>query len=273
MTASVTREDIQTGFERLDLIGKRVVVHASLRSFGHVVGGVDALVAEMIHCFETILAPAFCWDSNAPPLPHDRPAQNGCDYAFYGNWSKALTPFVVERAGVERSMGIVSRTLVALPQSRRSNHPWHSWVAYGLRADELVKDHPWETTNLPLERLADVGGELALIGVNLSSCTAIHIAEEKVGRRPFIRWMRDRNGEVKRVRASGCAKGFHRLMPYCQDLFSEAYVGNSRILSTSLEPFVDRTARIIEANPELTRCSADCIRCRDAIRGGPAVGD
>ncbi|MEG5099217.1 MULTISPECIES: AAC(3) family N-acetyltransferase [unclassified Microcoleus] len=269
---SVTGADIRAGFERLGLIGKRVVVHSSLRSFGNVIGGVDTVVTEMINSFETILVPAFCWDSNAPPPPHDRPEQNGCDYSFYEGWTKPLKPFIVESAGIEPKMGIISRKFVSLPLSRRSAHAWHSWVAWGSMAEQLVENHSWETTNLPLERLANLDGQLLLMGVGLSSCTAIHIAEERAGRRPFIRWATDRNGEVKRVRAAGCAKGFDKLIPYCcRELFSETYVGDCRILSTPLEPFIEHMVKVISSHRELTPCSDTCLRCRDVLLGGPLV--
>jgi aminoglycoside N3'-acetyltransferase len=268
---SVTGADIRAGFERLGIIGKRVVVHSSLRSFGHVIGGADTVVTEMINSFETILVPAFCWDSNAPPPSHDRPKQNGCDYSFYEGWTKPLKPFIVESAGIEPKMGIISRKFVSLPESKRSDHTWHSWVAWGSMAEQLVENHPWETTNLPLERLSNLEGQLVLMGVGLSSCTAIHIAEERAGRRPFIRWATNRNGEVKRVRSAGCAKGFDKLMPYCRELFSATYVGDCRILSTPLKPFIERMTEVISSHAELTPCSDNCLRCSDALLEGPLV--
>jgi aminoglycoside 3-N-acetyltransferase len=268
---AVTGADIRAGFERLDLIGKRVVVHSSLRSFGHVVGGADTVVAELVHSFETILMPAFCFESTAPPPAWDHPEQNGCDYSFYEGWTKPTTPFIVESASVDLKMGLVSRTLARLPQSHRSDHPWHSWVAYGLLAEHLVDNHPWETTNLPLERLIELDGYLVLMGVGLSSCTAVHIAEERAGHHPFIRWATDRDGMVRRVRTAGCSKGFDNLMPYCKELFSETYVGDCRILSTLLKSFIEHITTVISSYPELTRCSKTCLRCRDAILGGPIV--
>lgn len=265
----VTRADLRAGFERLNVIGKRVVVHSSLRSLGNMAGGAEAIVAECLNSFETILMPAFCFDSNAPPPSDDRPERNGCDYSFYDNWSKPPTPFIVESACVDPKMGVISQTFARLPETRRSDHPWHSWAASGAQANHLVDGHPWEVTNLPLERLSELGGQLVLLGVTLSSCTAIHVAEERAGRRPFIRWMTDHSGKTRRVRVAGCAKGFDNLMPYCQDLFSETYVGSCRILSTPLKPFIEHVTSVIRSFPQLTRCSETCIRCRDAILGGP----
>jgi aminoglycoside 3-N-acetyltransferase len=268
----ITTTDILDGLERLGLVGERVVVHSSLSSFGNVEGGAETVATACTSAFELTLMPAFTFESNSPPPPDERPSQNGCDYAFYDGWERPLVPFRVERAGVDKKMGAVSRYFAALPQTRRSDHPWHSWAAQGTDADLIVRDHSWGTTNPPLERLADLGGYVLLMGVTFSSCTAIHVAEERAGRRPFIRWATDRNGEVRRVRASGCAKGFDALMPYFQDYLTETQVGTSRMIAAPLAPLIEHAARLINANPRLTSCSDTCIRCRDSALGGP-VGE
>jgi aminoglycoside N3'-acetyltransferase len=265
----VTEADIRAGFERLGLMGRRVVLHSSMRSFGHVEGGAGTVVAACVAAFETILVPAFCFDSNAPPPPGDRPLRNGTDYTFYDNWSRPPLRWVVESAGIDPRMGIVSRRFAALADRVRSDHPWHSWVGYGSRSSQFVSEHPWNTTNLPLERLADADGYLVLVGVTLTSCTAIHVAEERAGRRSFIRWMTDRTGVVRRVRASGCAKGFDNLMAHCRPLFSETSIGQCRVLATRLEPFIEQAAALISSQPLLTMCSPGCVRCRDSVAGGP----
>ena len=265
---SVNLSDICAGFEKLDITGKKVVVHSSLRSFGYVEGGAETVAEAMINSFDTVLVPGFSWESNAPPPPYDRPKQNGCHYSFYDNWTKPLKPFIVECAGIEPKIGVISKKLASMPNSRRSDHAWYSWIAYGSSADYLVKEHPWEIAHLPLEKLSKLGGYLVLMGVSLTSCTAIHLAEEYANRKSFIRWAVDKNGTVRRVKAGGCSKGFDNLIPHCQSLFSETYVGNCRILSTPLAPFVNHIASVIRNFPELTRCSESCIRCHDAILGG-----
>jgi aminoglycoside 3-N-acetyltransferase len=265
----VTGAELQAGFERLGIVGKRVAIHSSFKSFGQVMGGPDAIVDACVDSFETILTPAFCFDSNAPPPPHDRPRQNGCNYSFYDNWPKPPQPFIVETARVDPKMGVISQRFASLGGAQRSDHAWHSWAANGAHAKALVNEHPWDTTNLPLERLSLMGGQVVLMGVNLSSCTAIHIAEERAGLRPFIRWATDRNGMTKRVRAAGCAKSFNNLMPHCEKLFSETYVGECKILAAPLNDLIEQAAMVIKSSPQVARCSEACLRCRDAILGGP----
>ncbi|MGC3996949.1 MAG: AAC(3) family N-acetyltransferase [Anaeromyxobacter sp.] len=263
------QDDVVAGLERLGLAGARVAVHTSLRSFGALEGGADAVVGALRAVCATVLAPAFCWDSNAPPPPGDRPARNGCDYAFYDGWTRPPLPFRAEAAGIQRSMGAVPRRLLELPGVCRSDHAWHSWAALGEGAGALTADHGWETTNLPLERLARAGGQVLLLGVGLGSCTAIHCAEERAGQRPFIRWATGRDGVVRRVRAAGCAKGFDALLPGCADLFREAHIGPCRALAAPLEPLIARAASLLRADPGAGRCPTACLRCRDAALGGP----
>src|SRR5205814_8753225 len=104
---------------------------------------------------------------------------------------------------------------------------------------EYVREHPWESTNLPLERLAADGGWVALLGVTLASCTAIHIAEERAGRRPFMRWALDKDGRMRVVRVCGCAKGFDQLLPSCQTLFRVTLIGFAWIMAAPLAELVD----------------------------------
>jgi len=266
---SVNQADIIRGLSDLKIDGSRVVIHSSLSSFGTVSGGADEVIAAVQKSFKTVLMPAFCWDSNTAPPENDRPCQNGCDYSFYDNWQKPPRPFIIGSAGIEKSMGIIAGRFILKPGVYRSDHAWHSWAAWGDRAKQMTDGHNWDTTNLPLERLSELGGNVVLIGVGLKSCTAIHIAEERAGRRPFIRWTVDRQGVVRRVRASGCAKGFNNLMPRCRDLFKTANIGQSQVLAASLPALIERATDIIRENPEITRCSPDCLRCRDAILGGP----
>lgn len=253
----------------MGLSGRPLVVHASLSAFGRVERGADTVVAALRGTCPTVMAPAFCFEPNWTPPPDDRPARNGCDYAYYDGWDRPRIPWRVESATIDRSMGVVSHALCAEPGARRSDHPWHSWLAAGEWAEELTTPHPWTTTNLPLERLAAAGGHVLLMGVSLTSCTAVHIAEERAGRQPFIRWMVDRDDVVRRIRVAGCSKGFDRLWSECNELFAETTVGNATLRSAPLTPLIDHLASLFQADQRIAVCHPTCVRCRDAALGGP----
>jgi aminoglycoside 3-N-acetyltransferase len=74
----VAEGEIAAGLRRLGLNGSSsVVVHASLRSFGHVDGGADAVVQALVETCGTVLMNAATWDHTrvtAPPgliRPHN----------------------------------------------------------------------------------------------------------------------------------------------------------------------------------------------------------
>ncbi|PYJ62811.1 MAG: hypothetical protein DME24_02610 [Verrucomicrobia bacterium] len=263
-------ERIASGLSQLGLRGKRVVVHSSLRSFGHVEGGAETVISALQSVCRTVLMPGFqCAANNVLPPPEQRPQQNGCDYAIHFNLRQPPEPFDVEKAPIHPQMGSISQTFARSTGVYRSDHPWHSWLAWGEDAPDYARDHPWESANQPLERLAAAGGWVVLLGVTLVSCTTIHVAEERAGRRPFIRWALDRQGRVRVVRVCGCGKGFDQLYPYCQTLFRETWIGSARILAAPLAELIERLTPVIREHPNIIRCSDTCLRCQDAALGGP----
>jgi aminoglycoside 3-N-acetyltransferase len=177
---------------------------------------------------------------------------------------------VKETAAIDRSMGAIPVALRDLPGTVRSDHPWHSWLAHGPDAERLIEPHPWTLANPEIERLAALGGDVVFMGVGLKSCTAAHVAEERAGRRPFIRWNVGRDGVVRRIRVSGCSKGFDRLWPASADLFREDRIGGAVVRVAPLPALIDRLAATMIRDPQITVCSPTCPFCRDMVLGGPA---
>lgn len=251
---------------------RHIVLHASMRRVGPVDGGADALAAALAARFDLVMMPCFAFGSNAKPPDGDRPARNGTDYTYYDGWSRPPQPFTVETAQVDAKMGVLARRFAARPDVRRSPHPWCSWGAHGDEAEALVRAHDWAIPNEPLERLARLAGggaHVVLLGTGLTSCTALHVAEARAGRRPFIRWATDEAGRVRRMRVGGCAAGFRALAPRMGELLRAGRAGEADVLVAPLAALVDRAAALMRAEPELTRCSRTCVRCDDAIAGGP----
>ena len=51
--------DLKYAFEDLNLTEKPVIVHASLRPFGYIKSGVDAVLRAMLSSFKSVMMPAF----------------------------------------------------------------------------------------------------------------------------------------------------------------------------------------------------------------------
>jgi aminoglycoside N3'-acetyltransferase len=266
---TVTSELIASRLCDLGLSGKPVVVHSSLRSFGRVHGGPEAVIKALQYVCPTVLMPGFQCAAKILPPPEMRYRQNGCDYAVHFDFVNPPRPFDVNTAPIHPQMGIIAHTLAKADGVSRSDHPWHSWLGTGKDASDWLADHPWDSPNRPLETLADAGGFVVLLGVGLASCTAVHVAEERLGRRPFVRWAKDRMGAIREVKTNGCAKGFDALMPYCRDVFRVERIGSCVAQTANVRELLDCLAPVIRAQPEITRCSVDCLRCHDAVLGGP----
>jgi len=173
----VTPEKIIDGLSRVGLSHQRIVVHSSLRSFGRVERGAETVISALQSVCPTVLMPGFQCVANVLPPPAQRPEQNGCDYAVHFDLSQPPEPFDVEKFPIHPRMGRISHVFARSAGVLRSEHPWHSWLVWGKDAEDYARDHPWESANRPLEWLAAAGGWVLLLGVTLSSCTAIHLAE------------------------------------------------------------------------------------------------
>jgi aminoglycoside 3-N-acetyltransferase len=126
---------------------------------------------------------------------------------------------------------------------------------------------------LPLKRLSDDGGSVLLLGCGLASCTALHLAEERAGRRAFIRWIKYSDGLTRRVWLNGCSDGFVKLAPSLESVARRARIGSCETVAYPLGPLVDRAAQVMRRSPHVTLCSENggqgCSLCVDAIKGGP----
>ena len=256
--------------KQLGLLHQNVAVHASLSSFGRFDGGAEAITSVLKGISTNLMMPAFSTDSIVRPPPNDRPQRNGCDYADRDYWSlNSSKRFDISTQSIDKRMGQIAQVFAHSPGAMRSPHPWHSWTAFGHDAAALVDSHAWNDPHAPLKRLCKLEGFVLLLGVDLRSCSVIHLAEERSGRRSFIRWALDSDGSVGRVAVAGCAAGFNNLAQDCRDLLTQHTLGSCKITLAPLNKLVDRCQELILSRPEITRCKPDCLRCTDMIAGGP----
>jgi aminoglycoside 3-N-acetyltransferase len=169
-------------------------------------------------------------------------------------------------------MGAVPAAVLARPDRLRGNHPLCSFAAVGPRAELVLEQRPLDVY-APLRILAARNGLVLLIGVGLERMTLIHLAEERAGRTLLRRWANARDGRPLEVEVGGCSDGFGKLEAVLAPLGREHSVGPSRWRVFPARAAVEAAAAAIRDDPAITTCgSAECLRCRDAARGGPAVG-
>jgi len=262
----IDKNDIYNIIIESGIGGKAVCLHSSLRSFGNVTGGADAVIEAFLEAGCTLLAPSFTYDYQIPPL--EEPKQNGREDDYKpSNNGKIYNPGINE---IEPDMGAIPRAMVNTPGRRRGIHPTNSFVALGSDADELINSQTFEDVYAPFQKIMDKQGYIVMAGVDLTKMTAIHYAEQLSGRRLFIRWALDQTGDPVRIREGSCSEGFNRLLPFVADIEKQVNAGNSLWRIYPFNETVHAFTEAIRQDAGITHCSnQNCSCCNDIQKGGP----
>jgi aminoglycoside N3'-acetyltransferase len=268
----VSRDDIQRAVQQLGLSGRAVCVHSSLRSFGRVNGGADAVVDAFLAEGSTLIVPSFTWALSVPPPPHLRYRRNGWNYerdiALTTGIGRIFTPATLE---IEKEMGAVAAAVVARPGRARGNHPLCSFSAIGPLAERIVENQLPDDVFAPLQALAESGGYVVLMGLDLRRLTLIHLAEKLSGRTLLRRWANDATGRILAMEVGGHSRGFETLRPYLPCL-KTCQVGASRWTFAPAQSVLDQAVEALRRDPALTHCEyPDCQPCNDIAAGGPIL--
>lgn len=161
--APVTREDIRHALETLGIRrGHALVVHSSLKRFGHVDGGADAVVEALLAAvgpegLVTMPVYASSVDGNGDLLREPAP-------------------------GSPVSTGVIAATFGRHPQVTFAPHPLYAYAFYGKDAPDLARKCerllvPYGKDQ-PLACLFPRQGFIVQLGVDDITNTSIHVAEE-----------------------------------------------------------------------------------------------
>ena len=160
----ITQTDLVRGLQGLGLnTGDLVLVHSSLKAFGHVVGGADAVIDALLEA----LGPA---GTLLMPSHTDVP-----EYSV-GLYDRATTP-------VRRNIGRIPDTFWRRPGVRRGRHPpRHPWAGVGPLAEHLIalsENRPVGSQHYRgiLSAIAELDGVLLLLGCTHTSSTSVHTAQ------------------------------------------------------------------------------------------------
>lgn len=262
--------ELTVGLAAVGAAGRPICVHASLRSFGRLDGGPAAIVEAVLAGGGTLLVPTWSGGWYATPPPPGRSRSDNAEDdgsvptrpARY-RWDPS-SPYVHAD-----TMGALAAAVVARPDRHRGDHPLNSFAAVGPLAAALVAGQAPLDVYAPLRALADHDGLIVCMGTGLTSVTAVHLAEQRAGRRMFRRWALTRTGVVE-CEVGCCSRGFNRLAPVLETLARRAGVAGSAWTAYPVGPLVGRAAAALRADPAVARCRyADCRRCAVMVGGGP----
>jgi aminoglycoside 3-N-acetyltransferase len=268
---SVTPDMLREGIQTAGLSGQAVFMHSSLRSFGWVEGGPDAVIDAFLAEGCTLTVPTFTYEFANPAPPDDHPLRNGRDYSLPIAGSQADAVFSPDSSEISlREMGAIPAALVRRPGRRRGNHPLNSFSAVGPLADVLSDGQAPDKPFASFEALASHSGFVLCAGVGLDSMTLLHHAELLAGRNLFIRWARDPDGTIMRALGGVCSDGFPHLDGVLSSVERTTVVGSSRWRTFPARDVLALASAAIRDDPMITHCHRpECDRCDDAVQGGP----
>ena len=270
----VTSADITDAATNLGIEGRPVTVHSSLKSFGRVDGRAQTAVDGLLAAGCTVVVPTFSSDYQTAAPKGMQPPRNGWDYdGPHGDKALSDEVYTAESMEMNRTMGAIPRALLSMDDRVRGNHPLCSFTAVGLFAREIIDPQTPMDVFAPLRVIAEMKGHYLLMGVDLTSMTAIHLAENNSGRNSFIRWARGKNGQPIMVFKGGCSVGFGNFDPIVQSMERRLTVGKSPWRVFPAQELLDRCADAIRQNPRITRCDKEECRCDDALAGGPILDE
>lgn len=223
----MNRNELHQLFEQLALRSAHVIVHAGLSSFGHVEGGPLAVCTTLLDAVGdggTVVMPAFTSAETWRAGPaSSRPV------AFHADLP------------VSKQIGVIAETFRRLPGVLRSNHPTHSFAAWGRHARDVLSTQRDNNPLGPLKKINIMQGSVLLLGTTLASAMVLHVAEERFGV-PYLS-----RGTAVRVNAAGYdERVVLQNLPGCSAAFEklEQELDPARIKSV---PLPNGTARKIPA--------------------------
>ncbi len=172
----VTRSQIARELAGLGVApGQVVMLHASVKAVGWVVGGPDVVIRALLDVLTPrgTLLMYVGWE-DAPYHLAEWPEDRQRAYL------EECPPFDPATSPAVRKWSILTEYLRAWPGARRSQHPEGSFAAVGAQAEWLTKDHPLQYgygTGSPLARLCEAGGRVLLLGAPFDTITLLHYAE------------------------------------------------------------------------------------------------
>lgn len=249
----------------LELGKKPVVAHASLRSFGYIEGGADALVTALLYaCPGGLMMPVHTYK----PLytPASGPANNAMNYVRGQQWNRLAEPFTPEMPA-DVMMGITAENLRQRPDCLRSMHPLLSFA--GIRVKKYLQTQTLEDPFAPLLALANDDGWVLLLGVDHTANTTIHLGEKIAGRKQFTRWALLEEGSVVTCPGfPGCSFGFQALAPALQPFSRAVTIGSALVQVFPARAVITQAFQAIKCDSLALLCNRpDCERCASVREG------
>jgi len=234
-----------------------LIVHCSPSPPAGLQGGFETLLAALLESCESLITPSFTPQTMI--VPETGPQKNALDYGSYHEQNRQAVFYHPDLPSTHMSEPFVS-IVRDHPQAHRSSHPILSFT--GINADELLDEQTLLSPFEPIRSLAELDGDVLLIGTDHTFNTTIHYAEQVAGRRSFTRWALTRSGAVTCPGFPGCAAGFNTLRPRLDAVIRCADLGSTAVSLIPARDLIQTVVGWIHVEPAALLCSnPDCAFC------------
>ena len=229
--------------------GDLLLAHSSLKSFGAVDGGAEAVADALVRSVApggTVFVPTF----NFAKLP----------------WDLATTASLT---------GAITEAFRHRPGAVRSNHPTHALAGIGPEAEAILADHESKHPfgeDSPLWRLWQRNAWVLLIGCDHRASSMIHVAEEVLGV-PYLKRTRTQKiitpqgtREVT-LRRPNCSNGFNQIAAALRavDKIVDGTIGSSRLMLMRADDIVGVASEMLRRDRYALLCEpGTCSVCDEA---------
>lgn len=172
----ITRSSIISDLLSLGVApGDVIMLHASVKSIGWVVGGPDTVLQAFVDALTPKGTLVMMVSLEDPPyhLPEWTAEKQQAYLDEY-------PPFDPATSRADRRYGILTEYLRTRPGAQRSGHPEGSFAAVGHLAKWITDAHPLNYgygAGSPLAKLCEAKGKVLMLGAPFSTITLLHYAE------------------------------------------------------------------------------------------------
>lgn len=183
------KKDLELLLCRMGVVkGDIVILHASLKAFGYLVGGEETLIDTIlvtIGPMGTLIMPTQTKHIGNPKFWEYPPVPQGWENQI----RDSIASYDPKKTPVVKELGRVSGYFAFYPNTYRSSHPLYSFTACGKEAKYITDNHKldyglgWDS---PLSKLYVMNAKIILLGTDFESNTSIHLSEYNLGREDII---------------------------------------------------------------------------------------
>lgn len=239
--------------------GQALLVHGSLSALGWVCGGPPAVVDALLRVVGeegTVVMPTHS-PGNRDPTSMENPPVPDSWYDTIRDQMPPYRPAVTPTQG----MGAIAECFRSYPGVRRSDHPQHSFAAWGADAEFVTAGHTYDHSlgeESPLARVYDLDGSVLFLGTSHTTNTSLHLAEYRAdldlatvihgsavrvdGERRWVTW---EDYDFDDDDFPDCGTAFERERP---DDFATGRVGTGDAKLLAHRPLVDFAVEWFESN-------------------------